>query len=108
MGNTQFTKGRDLYLGELIDQGDGSFAELVDAGTTAPAHAFAITPNDGADLAHVTRAIYVGGSGDVNLVTAGGETVLFKALNAGTLLPVKAARVLAASTSANMYLVGLY
>jgi hypothetical protein len=44
----------------------------------------------------------------VNLVTAGGETVLFKALNAGTILPIRATRVLAANTTANLNLVGLY
>ncbi len=97
-----------MYTGELVDQGDGTFAEKVDAGTRAAAHAFAITPNDGADLTHETRAIYVGGAGDVNLVTAGGETVLFKALSAGTVLPIRATRVLATSTTAAMNLVGLY
>ncbi|HVN56506.1 MAG TPA: hypothetical protein VMT46_19420 [Anaerolineaceae bacterium] len=108
MANEKFLKSRDLYTGELVDLGNGSFAERVDTDTGSPAHAFEITPSDTADLAHQTRAIYVGGNGDVNLVTAGGETVLFKALTAGTILPIKATRVLAASTSPNMNLVGLY
>ena len=37
---------------------------------TAPAvDAFPITPNDSTDLTQAVRALYVGGAGDVNLIT---------------------------------------
>jgi hypothetical protein len=108
MADLKYTKGRDIYTGKLVDQGDGTFAERVDGDTGAAAHAFAITPHDTNALAHDTRGIYVGGSGDVQLVTAGGETVLFKAISAGTILPIRAHIVMTTNTSANMNLVGLY
>jgi hypothetical protein len=71
-------------------------------------HAFEITPNDDDDVPYVSRFLYAGGTGDIKLITCSGETVLFKAVPAGTIIPVRARRVLSAGTSANMYLVGLY
>lgn len=70
-------------------------------GLTAPAsNAFAITPADGADLAFAARALYVGGAGDIALRTLEGTDVTFRALNAGTVLPVGAVRVAATGTTA--------
>lgn len=69
-------------------------------------NAFAVTPSDGADLTNWALAIYVGGSGDVRLVTWGGETVTFANAPVGV-LPVRARRVLATGTTATG-LVGLY
>lgn len=60
----------------------------------------AITPNNNTDLTYVSRAIWVGGAGSVNVVLAGGQTVLFTGILAGTLLPLRVTRVLASSTSA--------
>lgn len=71
-------------------------------------HGFSITPNDTADLEFVTRFVYAGGIGDIALVTLGGDTVTFKSVPAGTILPIRASRVLATGTSASMNLVGLY
>jgi len=76
-------------------------------GLTTPADdAFAITPSDGADLAQVVRALYIGGAGSISLVTRAGSTVAFTGLAAGTVLPVRAARVRATGTTATG-LVGL-
>lgn len=76
-------------------------------GLSAPASdGFAITPNDGADLARVPRAIFVGGAGAVALVTKRGTTLTFSGLTAGTILPVRANRVLATGTTATL-LIGL-
>lgn len=66
--------------------------------------AFAVTPNDGVDLASVTRGIYVGGTGDVSLVTLGGTTVTFSAVPAGTMLPIQATRIKATGTTATLIL----
>lgn len=64
--------------------------------------AAAITPNDGTDLAFVTRGIYVGVTGDVavNMANTPGANVIFKAVPAGSLLPLAVARVLATGTTA--------
>lgn len=68
---------------------------------TGPAvHAFPITPNDAADLPEVTRALYIGGAGAVVLRLSSGQTVTFAGLSAGSLLPVRADRVLAVGTTA--------
>jgi hypothetical protein len=64
-------------------------------------HAFAITPNDAADLAAATRAIYVGTSGDLAVIMVGGETVTFPAVQGGTMLPIRATRVLSTGTTAS-------
>ncbi|MDB5562367.1 MAG: uncharacterized protein JWN11_1785 [Hyphomicrobiales bacterium] len=77
------------------------------AGLSAPAHAgFPITPNDNADLAEVTRAVYVGGAGAVSVLMASGQTVTFAAVAASVLLPIRVRRVLASGTTATN-LVGL-
>ena len=78
------------------------------AGLESPAErAFAITPNDSADLSVFPRAIYVGGAGAVKVTTLGGDTVTFSGCLAGTVLPVRAARVFSTGTDATN-LIGLY
>jgi hypothetical protein len=63
-------------------------------------HAAAISTSDTVDLSNVTRGIYVGVGGNINLITANGETVLFKGALVGTILRVQASRVKATSTTA--------
>lgn len=67
---------------------------------------FAITPNDGADLARVPRSIYVGGAGNIALVTAKGTSLTFQGLSAGQVLPLRVNRVLSTGTTATN-LIGL-
>lgn len=82
-----------------------------DTGITAPAiDAFAITKSDTdvfgtATGTNVTRAIYVGVTGNINIVTANGSTVLFSNVPVG-ILPVRAKQVLSTSTTASS-MVGL-
>ena len=77
-------------------------------GLDSPAvHGFAITASDTVDLGQITRAVYVGGAGDVKIKTLGGETVTFSGAPVGMLLPVRVARVFATGTTATL-LVGLY
>lgn len=75
----------------------------------APANeAAAITPHDTNTLASVTRGIYVGGDGDLTVdMAATGTSVLFKAVKAGTILPIRATRVYDTGTDAT-YLVALW
>jgi hypothetical protein len=76
-------------------------------GLTAPArHGFAITPADGADLGELTRALYVGGAGNITLVMASGAELLLSGVPAGSLLPLRVRRVKATGTTATA-LVGL-
>ena len=67
-----------------------------------------ITPSDSTNFGFVTRGIYVGGAGNVAVVSANGETtVTFVGVPAGAILPVAASRVNATNTTATN-LVGLY
>lgn len=66
------------------------------------ANAAAITPDDANDLAHLTRAIYVGGAGNLAVVMLGGQTVTFTAPPVGTVLRVRAARVKSTGTTATL------
>ena len=66
---------------------------------------FAITKSDDDELAQVTRGIYVGGAGNISLVTERGNTIVLKGALAGTILNVRAVKVLAATTATD--LVGL-
>lgn len=58
----------------------------------------AVTPSDIADLPNFSRALYVGGAGDIEVTTVGGDTVTLTA--ASGFLPLCVARVHAAGTSA--------
>ena len=81
--------------------------ETYATGLTSPARdASAITPNDGADLGAATRALYVGQSGDVQVVMVSGETITLSNVQAGVVYPIRVARVLSSGTTAGG-LVGL-
>jgi len=70
-------------------------------GLTSPAIDGAmIVPDDGGDLAHVTRAIYVGTGGQIAAQLASGSTITLAAVPGGTLLPLRIRRVMATGTSA--------
>jgi len=62
--------------------------------------AFAITKNDDNELAYVTKAIYVGGAGDVAVRMYDGTDVTFAGVAAGTILPIMVKRVLSTGTDA--------
>jgi len=66
-------------------------------------YAFSISPNSNV-LPRVTKAIYVGGAGNV-VATVSGVSVTFTAVPAGTILPIRASKVTATTTATN--LVGL-
>lgn len=71
------------------------------AGLTSPAEGgAAVTPSDSEDLPTASRALYIGGAGNVAVVTVGGDTVTFVGLASASILPVRVARVLATGTTA--------
>ena len=63
-------------------------------------NAVAITPSDSTDLVTRSRALFVGGAGNLNVRMAGGMDCVFTSVTAGTLLPIQVDRVYATSTTA--------
>jgi len=48
------------------------------------------------------RALYVGGAGNLNVVLAGGQTLLLTAVPVGTILPIQIKQLLSTSTTASL------
>lgn len=66
--------------------------------TSPPSDAFAITPDDDAELAEVTRGIYVGTSGDLHVLMHSGAEVTFQNMVAGCIHPMRVKKVFEDST----------
>lgn len=62
-------------------------------------NAAAVTPNDATDLAHESRAIYIGTAGDLKVTMAEGQVVTFTAMQQGW-HPIMATRIWATGTTA--------
>lgn len=62
--------------------------------------AVAVTPSDSTDLADTTRALYVGGDGNVSAIMRSGQTVLFTGVKGGVIYPFRVNRVRATRTTA--------
>lgn len=74
-------------------------------GLTAPAEAAeVIVPSDGQALAHATRALYVGASGDLRVTFVGGDTVTLTGVAGGSILPLRVTHVRATGTTAGAIL----
>ena len=68
---------------------------------TSPSSYYAVvSPSDSADLVYVSRGLYVGGAGNITVIDMDGNSVLFTAVPAGTILPIRAARVMSTGTTA--------
>lgn len=67
--------------------------------TIFPTSAYAVTASNTA--AFPPSAIYVGSTGNVNVVTADGQTVLFTGAPSGSMLPVMCIQVLSTNTTAS-------
>lgn len=61
---------------------------------------FAVAPSDGADLADVTRAVFVGGSGSLAVVFTSGTEVTLTGVAGGSVLPLRVRRIKATGTTA--------
>jgi hypothetical protein len=76
----------------------GSFADSLDAPAT---QAFAIVPSDSVELPSVTKAIYVGASGDVTLrPLRAAADVTYRNVPEGAYLTIRASHVRATGTTA--------
>ena len=76
------------------------------SGSDPAASFFAITPSDTVPFSRAVRAVYVGGDGNMVLVSPDGVAVTFTGVKAGSVIPANAIRVNATSTTATG-LVGL-
>lgn len=68
----------------------------------APArNAIAVSPSDTNDLAIRSRALFIGGAGDIKVdMVDKGEAVIFKGLSAGQKLDIQVTRVYSTDTTA--------
>ena len=70
--------------------------------TSDPAtNAVLISPNDSTDLVAVTRAVYVGTTGNMKVTMQDSGTVLFTGIPAGTTLPIRVSRIWSTTTTAS-------
>lgn len=61
-----------------------------------------ITPDDDTDLTIWSRAVFVGGAGDLVVTMADGIDLTFAGLSGGTFLPIRVSRVKEATTATNI------
>jgi hypothetical protein len=59
-----------------------------------------VSPSDSVDLAFQSRALYIGGAGDVSITNVSGVAIVFVGVPAGAILPVVTNRVRATGTTA--------
>lgn len=64
-----------------------------------PGGAATVTPSDTVNLA-TPSVIYVGGTGNVRVLTAQGDDVVFTGVQGGSVIPVQVLRVFATNTTA--------
>jgi hypothetical protein len=84
-----------------------NFGQFTDSPSEPATGAFVITPHASNELPFTTKAIYIGGAGDLTLRPINGDTdVQFKNLAAGSVLDIRAKAVRASGTSAT-FLIGL-
>jgi hypothetical protein len=62
----------------------------------------AVTPSDGTDLSYVTRAVFVGTGGNLEVNMAGNDTtVVLTGVPDGAFLPISVSRILDGNTTAS-------
>lgn len=65
-----------------------------------PAESIAdITPSDDTEFDPPSRALWVGGAGNVSVTTVNGHEAVIQGVQAGTLLPIRVTKVKAATTA---------
>jgi hypothetical protein len=89
-----------LLPGEASAAATDDYARFATGLDTPYRHAAAITPSDTVDLTNVSRAIYVGGAGNIVLITQAGETVTITGATVGSVYRIMASRIKSTSTTA--------
>ena len=77
-----------------------TFSRYRDDKSITAVNAAEVTPSDSTDLTYTTRALYIGSDGNVEVIMAGGQTVVFNSVFGGTTLAVRVTRVKASNTTA--------
>lgn len=77
-----------------------NFASASEGLDSPYAHAAAVSPHDTNELAYVTRAVFVGGAGNLKYTSAGGETVTLTGVTAGSVLCIRAKLIFSTGTTA--------
>lgn len=80
----------------MTDRYAGTGADLLSPADTA----VAVTPSDSVALAAASKRLWVGGTGNVKVLTVGGATVTYTSVPAGTYLQVRAQQVFNTGTTA--------
>lgn len=62
--------------------------------------AVAVTPHDTTELVTVSRALFVGGAGNISALMADGVACTFTGVAAGSVLPIRVRRVNSTNTTA--------
>lgn len=65
-----------------------------------------VTPSDSTVFSVTSRCVYIGTGGDLAVVMAGGQTVIFKNCSAGQLLPLRVKSIMATNTTASDIVIG--
>lgn len=77
------------------------FDGQADSAMSPATRCFGIVPSDSSELAHATKAIYIGTAGDVTLVSLDADgPVTFRNVAAGSILDVRVRAVRATATTA--------
>ncbi len=84
-----------------------TYGQEVGAMVSRAADGAAVTPSDSVPLAFVTLYLFVGGAGNVTVITAAGNTLTITGVTAGTLIPLRVSQVKATGTTATS-IVALY
>lgn len=66
------------------------------------AGAAAVTEHDANPLSNTSRALYIGGAGDVTVTMLDGNDVEFVGVPAGTILPIRVTHVKTATTATDI------
>lgn len=82
--------------------GNGVLKSAAVVVAASPMDAFVVTPSDVTVFSPAASALYVGGTGNVNVVTELGTTVLFSAVPVGTFIPLRVTKVMSTSTTATL------
>lgn len=77
------------------------FKEMPATLTSPATGAAAVAPDDAQLLDQVTRAIYVGNTGDVSVEMADGQNIVFANVQGGTVLAIRSRRVRLTGTTAS-------
>ena len=77
-----------------------TFKNSAEGDTSPVSHGATVVASDSEELTNVTRAIYIGGEGDLKVKTLGNETITFESLSAGQLLPIRVKQIFSTGTTA--------